>query len=144
MGSVTVTLTMKDVLLLLLAAGVLAGVAYLVLVLRQLLLVARQFQRTVAEVQSFLPELRRLMAQTGETLESARLLLDESRRVVGDARAVTGSARGVVEDLLRDLSVILGPIHLVAGLFEKIQSGLQRLAVFRRPEEGPKEDSDEA
>lgn len=144
MGSVTVTLTMKDLLLLFLAVAVLFGLGYLIAVLRRLLEVARQFQRTVEEVQAFLPEVRRVVTQAGETLESARNLLDESRHVVGDARAVTASARGVAEDLIRDLSVILGPIHLVAGLFEKIQAGLGRLAFLRRPEAGPKEDDHEA
>lgn len=143
MGSVTVTLTLKDLLLLLVAVSALTGLVYLVAVLRRFLQVALQVQRTVAEVQTLLREIRRVVAQTNETLESARLLLDDSRRVVGDARAVTGSARGLVEGLVRDLSVILGPVHMVAGLFEKIQSGLQRWAVFRRSGEGSKEESDE-
>ena len=143
MGSMTITLTFRDVLLALVAIAVLVGTAYFIAVLRRVLAVAEEWRRMLQQVQVLVPQVQRVVEHADETLLSARQLIVRSQTLVEDAAAVTGATRSVAEDLLRDLAVILGPIHLVATLFQKIQSGISRLSSFRTKDEPTQEDDDE-
>lgn len=143
MGSMTITLGVRDVLLALVAIAFLVGTAYFVAVLRRILAVVEEWRRMFQQIQVLVPQVQRVVEHADETLLSARQLIAKSQGLVDDAAAVAGATRSVAEDLIRDLAVILGPVHLVATLFQKIQSGISRLSPFRKTEQASKEDDDE-
>jgi uncharacterized protein YoxC len=139
----TITLTLRDVLLALVAVAVLVGMFYLIAALRRILAIAEEWRRMTQQIQLLVPQVQRVVEHADETLLSARQLIERSQSLVGDVAAVTGATRSVAEGLIRDLAVILGPIHLIASLFQKIQSGISRWSPFRAADEQSQEDDDE-
>lgn len=119
----SITLTLRDILLILVAVFVCLGIAYFITVLRRLKAVAEEVEKTVRQVRELIPKVDRLAHDSTEALRAVRELADSSRGVVADASAVSAKLRIFAEEGLGYAAVLLEPLRRIAALVTGIQTG---------------------
>lgn len=143
MDSMTVTLSLRDVFLLvlwLLAAG---AMLYFILVLRRILAVAESFQRVSKDIEGLMPKVKVILEGAEGFLTGAQALVREGHQAARDVTGMTGAVRTVVEEAVSQITLILTPIRLVASAVKAVQDLTQRFAGRWLDSEEETEDSDE-
>ena len=143
MNSMTITLTVHDLLLIILTGSVVFAVIYFAVVLGRLATLLKSWQQLSQRIDDLVPKLSRTLEEAEQTLASARTLLREGHAVVSDVSAVTRSAKLVALEAVDSFSAILGPLRTVAAFAHTIQKVLSAILGHGAPEDEKEADDEE-
>jgi hypothetical protein len=143
----TITLTLRDIVLIIAAVFLCFGIAYFIAVLKRLRAVAEEVEKTVRQVRELIPKVDRLAHESAETLRTVRELADSGRGVVEDVTAVSAKLRAFAEEGLGYAAILIEPLRRIAAIVTGIQTGLTVFKSFtgrfKDAAYGSKEDEDE-
>jgi len=139
----TITLSLSDILLIIITLSV-AGVAvYLVIALQRLGTVLGEVQKTLAKVGEVLPRLEKTVVQAERTLESIDTLATGAAKAVDDVTVVTAIARTVVEEGAEQISGALAALGQVGVILGGIRAGWECLTKKNTEEDEAPEPQEE-
>lgn len=137
----TVTLTLSDILLLIITLAI-AGVAiYMVVALRQLGAVLGELQKTLSKMGEVLPRIEKAAEQAERTLGSIETLAEEASKAVEDVTVVTAITRTVVEEGAEKVSGALATLGQIGTILGGIRAGWE--CFTKRSSEEPEPDEAE-
>ena len=143
MNSMTITLSLRDVLLTLLTLAALVGLFYFIVTLRRLMAVVEEWRRVTGRAEMLMAQIQKVMESAEITLSSARRLIESGQSTVDDIAAVSGSARRLSEEIIGNISMVLSPIRYLGSLVHNLQRAVEALVERRKKKETGTEENDE-
>jgi len=142
-NSMTITLSLRDVLLTLLTLAALVGLFYFIITLRRLMAVVEEWRRVTGRAEMLLSQVQKVMESAEITLSSATRLIESGQSTVDDIAAVSGSARQLSEEIIGNISLIISPIRYFSSLVHSLQRAVEALLERRKKKETDTEEKDE-
>lgn len=119
----TVTLTLSDILLLIITLAVAGLAVYLVMALRRLGAVLGELQKTLAKVGEVLPRIEKAAEQAERTFGSIETLATGATKAVEDVSAVTAITRALVEQGAEQVSGAMSTLGQIGTILTGIRAG---------------------
>ena len=139
----TFTLTVSDILLLVLTLTACVVAFALVRALRDIQRVVGQLSKTLEGIQSLSGKLQHLSDESERTVVSLRRFSDEGYAVVGDLAATTAKVRSVVEEGAEQVRDILTPMKYISLLVAGLKAGFETYSKIRDRNAGDEDPSDQ-
>jgi hypothetical protein len=141
--SMTVTLSLREVLLTLLTLAAIVGLFYFIFTLRRLVTMVEEWRRVTARAEMLMSQLQKVMENADLTLSSARRLIESGQSSVDDIAAVSGSARRLSEEIIGNISLVLSPIRYVTSLVHNLQRAVEAIVERKRKKVSGTEENNE-
>jgi len=142
-NSMTITLSLRDVLLTLLTLAAMVGLFYFIFTLRRLMAVVEEWRRVTGRAEMLISQVQKVMESAEITLSSATRLIESGQSTVDDIAAVSGSARQLSEEIIGNISLIISPIRYFSSLVHSLQRAVEALLERRKKKETDTEENDE-
>jgi len=121
----TITLSLSDILLIIITLAVAGVSVYMVIALQRLGTVLGELQKTLVKVGEVLPRVEKTVMQAEQTLVSIDTLATGASKAVDDVTVVTAIARTVVEEGAEQVSGALASLAQIGTILGAIRSGWQ-------------------
>ncbi len=139
----TITLSLREVLLTLLTLAAIVGLFYFIFTLRRLVTMVEEWRRVTARAEMLMSQVQKVMENADLTLSSARRLIESGQSTVDDIAAVSGSARRLSEEIIGNISLVLSPIRYVTSLVHNLQRAVEAIVERKKKKVSGTEENNE-
>jgi ABC-type cobalt transport system substrate-binding protein len=129
------TLTLTDLLMIVVTVSVVLIVVYLIRLASQLTRASAEAEELIRNMNHLRPQFERLLEEAERELAEIRTLTQKAGGIVGDVGAVTNTASRLAVPALSSLSSLAGPMRYASAALAGAKIGLKVLASRKRNKE---------
>ena len=131
-----VTLSLTDILLMILTVCVGAAAIYAIALMRRLNAILLDWKRAAGKFEEVLPQIQHFCATSEEAMRSVKGLADQGALVMTDAAEVASQIRDVAEEGLARLHGLMGVMDTASMLANSFKAGLAAMRCCNADSDG--------